>query len=134
MLLADAEPRVRVPPGLETDFAAGIIGTIFSDSGLLAVSLGDGTVQLLAPDGNVRSVQAHEGAILCLALDIDGEGFVTGGDDGRLVRSSPEGSASELLSVQNRQIDVLAVSRPGKTRAVAIGKTLLHGPAAQRLG
>ena len=116
-----AEPRVRVSPAQETEFDAGIIGAVFSDSGLLAASLGDGTVQLIGPDGDVRSVPAHDGAALCLTLDTDGQGFVTGGDDGRLVRSSPDGEATELLNAPGRQIDVLTVSRLGKARAVAIG-------------
>ncbi len=117
-----AKPRVRVPPGFETEFDAGILDAVFSDSGLLAASLGDGIVQLVNPNHEVVAVQAHEGAVLCLALDIDGQGFVTGGDDGRLVRTSPDGQTAVLLSAQGRQIDVLAVSHPAKARAVAIGK------------
>ncbi len=120
--MSPAEPRVLAPPGVETGFDAGVVGAVFSDSGLLAASLGDGTVRLVDPDGSARSVPAHEGAALCLALDIDGQGFVTGGDDGRLVRSSPDGTATELLSESGRQLDALAVSRPGKARAVAVGR------------
>ena len=113
-----------IPHGsFEQPYAAFLVRSAAqADSGLLAVSLGDGTVQFVDPDGNIQSVQAHEGAALCLALDIDGQGFVTGGDDGRLVRSSPDGTTAELLSAPGRQLDVLAVSRPGKARAVAIGK------------
>jgi WD40 repeat protein len=117
-----AEPRVRVPPGVETAFDAGVVGAIFSDAGLLAAGLGDGSVQIVDRDGDVRPVQAHEGAALCMALDIDGQGFLTGGDDGRLVRTAPDGTWSDLLSAAGRQIDVLAVSRPGKARAVAVGR------------
>lgn len=117
-----AEPRVRVPPGVETSFDAGIHGVVFSDSGLLAASLWDGTIQLVSPDHEVRDVQAHDGAILCASLDMDGQGFVTGGDDGRLVRTSPDGTKADLLKAPGRQIDVLAVSRPVKARAVAVGK------------
>lgn len=117
-----AEPRVLVPPGVEAEFDAGVLGAVFSDTGLLGASLGDGTVHLVDLGGRVRSVQAHDGAALCLALDIDGQGFVTGGDDGRLVRSSPDGTATELLKASGRQIDVLSISRPSKLRAVAIGK------------
>ena len=117
-----AEPRVRAPAGVETRFDAGIVSAVFSDKGLLAAGLGDGTVQLVAPGGEVQSVQAHEGAILCLALDIDGKGFVTGGDDGRLVCSLPDGTMTELLNAPGRQIDVLAVSRPAQARAVAVGR------------
>ena len=111
-----------MPPGVETGFDAGIVGAAFSDTGLLAAGLGDGTVQLVNPDGGIRSVQAHEGAVLCLALDIDGQGFVTGGDDGKLVRSVLDGTAAVLLQAPGRQLDVLAVSRPTGARAVAVGK------------
>jgi WD40 repeat protein len=117
-----AEPRVRVPTGIETKFDAGITGAVFSDSGLLAAALGDGTVQLIGPNGSVETVQAHDGAALCLTLDIDGRCFVTGGDDGKLVRTSQDGSIAELMHAPGRQIDMLAVTRPGKARAVAVGK------------
>jgi WD40 repeat protein len=117
-----AEPRVRVPPRIETKFDAGITGAVFSDSGLLAAALGDGTVQLIGPNGSVETVQAHDGAALCLTLDIDGRCFVTGGDDGKLVRTSQDGSIAELMHAPGRQIDMLAVTRPGKARAVAVGK------------
>ncbi len=120
--MSTTAPPLYVPPGIETGFAAGIVSTAFSPSGQLAAALGDGTVQLVAPDRNVTQVQAHDGAVLCLALDVDGSGFVTGGDDGTLVRISADGSTTQLLSAPGRQIDVLAVSRPGKVRAVAIGR------------
>lgn len=117
-----AEPRVRVPPAIEKKFDAGITGAVFSDSGLLAAALGDGTVQLIGPTGSVETVQAHDGAALCLALDIDGRGFVTGGDDGKLIRTSADRSTAELIETPGRQIDMVAVTRPGKVRAVAAGK------------
>lgn len=129
-----AEARALMSSGSETEFGAAVLSAVFSDAGLLAASLGDGTVQLVAPEGDVRSVQVHDGAPLCLALDIDGEGFVTGGDDGRLVRSSPDGTTTELLSAPDRQLDVLAVSRRARLRAVAVGKDvrLLDGSGAVR--
>jgi WD40 repeat protein len=117
-----AEPRVRGLSGIEMVFDAGITGAVFSDGGLLAVTLGDGSVQLIGPDKDVRPVQAHDGAALCLALDIDGQGFVTGGDDGRLVRISADGGVAELMCDPGRQIDVLAVSRAANARAVALGQ------------
>ena len=103
-------------------FDAGITGAVFADNGLLAVALGDGSVQLIGPDEDIRPVQAHDGAALCLALDIDGRGFVSGGDDGRLVRTSADGGVAGLLCDPGRQIDVLAVSRAANARAVALGK------------
>ena len=118
MLVAEA----RVSSDIETVFDAGITGAVFSEGGLLAVTLGDGTVQLIGQDGDIRSVRAHDGVALCLALDIDGQGFVTGGDDGRLVRTSADGGIAGLMCDPGRQIDVLAVSRAANARAVAVGK------------
>jgi WD40 repeat protein len=115
-----ADPRLAAD--IETVFDAGIIGAVFADNGLLAVALGDGSVQLIGPDEDIRPVQAHDGAALCLALDIDGRGFVSGGDDGRLVRTSEDGGVAELIRDPGRQIDVLAVSRAANARAVALGK------------
>jgi WD40 repeat protein len=120
--MALAEPRALTPPSIETLFDAGVIGAVFSDSGLLAAALGDGAIQLVKPSGAVEAVQAHDGAALCLAVDLDGRSFVTGGDDGRLVRTAEDGSVMELMCAPGRHIDVLAVSRPAKARAVAVGK------------
>lgn len=119
---AVAEARIRQPSDFEAEYDAGVTAMAFSDTGTLAVTLGDGSVQLVGPDQSVRAVQAHDGAALCLALDIDGQGFVSGGDDGRLMRSTAEGSTQELVHAPGRQIDVLAVSRLANARAVAIGR------------
>lgn len=120
--MAVRDAQLRVPPGIETAFDAAVTGAVFSDAGLLAVALGDGSVQLIGADNDARPAQVHEGAVLCLALDIDGRGFVTGGDDGRLVCTSSDGTGTELLAAPGRQIDVLAVSRAAKARAVAVGR------------
>ena len=120
--MSSTEPQIWRPRDFETEFNAGITAAVFSDAGTLAAALGDGSVQLVDPDQEVRSVQVHDGAVLCMALDVDGQGFITGGDDGRLVRISADGSIVELLSAPGRQIDVLAVSRQASLRAVAIGK------------
>ncbi|MCB8882963.1 WD40 repeat domain-containing protein [Acidisoma cellulosilytica] len=117
-----AETGVLTPPGIETVVDAGITGAVFSQSGLLAVSLGDGGVQLIDPAGGVQTVPAHDGAVLCLVLDIDGRSFLTGGDDGRLVRTTEDAGTSEIMRTPGRQIDVVAVSRLGKARAVAVGR------------
>jgi WD40 repeat protein len=117
-----AESRVQVSPSTETLSDAGITSAVFSDAGLLAAALGDGAVQIIGPNGDTEIVQAHDGAALCLALDIDGRSFVTGGDDGRVVRTAADGSFAELMHAPGRQIDALAVSRPGKVRAVAVGR------------
>ena len=117
-----AEPPVRIPPCIETSFDAGVTGAVFSASGLLAAALGDGTVQRIGAGGIAGTTQVHDGAILCLALDIGGRGFITGGDDGRLVRTAEDGSLTELMRAPGRQIDVLAVSHAAKALAAAVGR------------
>lgn len=111
-----------MPPGLETAFEAAVTGAVFTEAGLLAASLGDGTVQFVGPDNEVQTVQAHDGAVLRLVLDIDGRSVVTGGDDGLVVRSLLDGTRTELMAAPGRQIDVLTASRAAKARAVAVGK------------
>ena len=116
------EPSVEVPKGVESRFDAGIVAMVYSQEGVLAAALGDGTIQLVGGAGKLQSVQAHHGAVLCLERDIDGHGFVSGGDDGRLVRISADGGTDELLSAPGRQLDALAISTPAKVRAVGVGK------------
>ncbi len=115
-------------------FDAPVNGLAFSDAGLLGVALGDGTVRLMSPDGMERAVQAHDGASLRFVLDVDGAAFLSGGDDGRLVRVRPDGEADTLLAVSRRQVDALAVSRAGRVRAVAIGRQVrLLAPSGTEL-
>ena len=119
-----AEPRLQQSRDFETEYDAGITAAVFSDTGTLAVALGDGSLQLIDADQTVRAAEAHDGAALCLALDIDGRSFITGGDDGRLVHTANDGSTIVLLNAPGRQIDVLAISRSANTRAVAVGKEI----------
>jgi hypothetical protein len=52
-----AEPPVRLPPSIETSFDAGVTGAVFSTSGLLAIALGDGTMQRLGASGFFAATQ-----------------------------------------------------------------------------
>ena len=115
------EASVEVPKGVESRFDAGIVAIAYSRAGVLAAGLGDGTIQLVDGGGDLRSVQAHHGAVLCLERDVDGDGFVSGGDDGRLVRTAADGGTHELLASPRRQLDALAVSATAKLRAVGVG-------------
>ena len=102
----------------------------------IAFALGDGTVRLVRPDlpGIVRAVAAHDGAALALVTDIDGVGFLSGGDDGRLARVPPEGEAETLGGWRGKWLSTLAVHEKSRLRAVAIGKNLLlHGRDGQLL-
>ena len=116
------ETSIQVPKGVESRFEAGIVAMAYSRTGVLAAGLGDGTIQLVGDAGRLQSIQAHHGTVLCLECDVDGQAFVSGGDDGRLVRTSADGGTDELLSAPGRQLDALAVSVAAKVRAVGVGK------------
>ena len=88
--------------------------------------LGQGSGQRLvvaAGDGAVRTFDAtlavtlkhdtHGGAILGFARTADGDRVVTGGDDGRVVRSDGRGEVEELARTKGRWIDHVATGPAG---------------------
>jgi WD40 repeat protein len=90
--------------------------------GTAAFGLGDGTV-LLAKDGESHRVDAHPGGGVLVAAS-DGQRFVTGGDDGRIVVTAADGSSKTLIETAGAWIDSLAVSAGGAF-AYAIGKRVV---------
>ena len=101
------------------DFGAYVVAALFPREDA-AFALSDGTVRF--EGGEV--VHAHEdGAVLCAALHPSGAGVVTGGDDGRLVWSKPEG-ASVLADLSGRWIDAVATSAASGLIAFAAGREL----------
>lgn len=100
-------------------FDAYVTAALFDKAGRAVFALGDGTVRF--EDGS--TVQAHDGAALCAAVHPSGVGLVTGGDDGRLVWSRPEG-AEELAKIPGRWIESIAASAESKLIAFAAGREL----------
>ena len=99
-------------------FDAYVTAALFQKDGRAAFALGDGTVRFETGE----TVDAHPGAaVLCAALHPSGMGLVTGGDDGRLVWSRPEG-ASELAALSGRWVDAVATSPDSGLIAFAAGK------------
>jgi len=98
-------------------FDAFVAAALFTREGSV-FCLGDGTVRF---EGGAV-VRAHEGAILCAAVHPGGAGVVTGGDDGRLVWSRPEGSGT-IADLGGKWIDAV-VSDPSGLIAFAVGKVL----------
>ncbi len=101
-------------------FDAYVTDARFDRSGAASFALGDGTVRW--EDG--RSVQAHDGAVLCAAAHPSGEGLITGGDDGRLVWSR-NGESEVLAEVKGRWIDVAASSPASGLIAFAAGREVM---------
>lgn len=85
-----------------------------------AFACGDGTVRLIGEGETVA--RPHEGGLLAAAASPDGRRIVTGGDDGRVVGVSADGSASEIASRPRKWIDMVAVAAQGAV-AFASGRT-----------
>ena len=100
-------------------FDAYVTAALFDRAGRAVFVLGDGTVRYA--DGAV--VQAHDGAVLSACLPPTGDGILTGGDDGRVMLSTPEG-AVELARVPGRWIDAVAASPSSGLLAFAAGREL----------
>jgi WD40 repeat protein len=115
--------------GIRHDLGA-FITAARASSAAIALALGDGTVRLVRPGqpDTLHTVAAHDGAALALVGDIEGEGFLSGGDDGRLARIPLEGEAETLGTWRGKWLSTLAVHEKSRLRAVAVGKELLlHG-------
>jgi hypothetical protein len=95
------------------------VSAVVEDRGQAVFALGDGGVHW--ETGGTAA--AHEGAILCAARHPRGEGVITGGDDGRLVWSTPAESRV-LHTVRGRWIDAVAVSSASGLIASASGRTV----------
>jgi WD40 repeat protein len=114
------------------DFDAYVTAARFDRAGRAVFALGDGTVRF--EDGGV--VEAHHGAVLSACLPPTGEGLITGGDDGRVVLSTPTG-ATEIAKVPGRWIEALDASPDSKLIAFGAGRELhvrdAEDPAFTRL-
>lgn len=100
-------------------FDAYVTAAHFSAAGQAVFALGDGTVRF--ESGEV--VEAHDGAVLDAALHPSGQGLITGGDDGRVVWSRPQG-AEEIAALPGRWIDAVAASKESGLIAFAAGKSV----------
>ena len=99
------------------------------DGKIVAFALGDGRVRLLPADVKAAEGAApdpvHSGAVLSLIADPIGDGFLSGGDDGRLLRIAPDGSATEVANQKGKWIDKLAAHRSNGAFAASVGKMAL---------
>lgn len=92
---------------------------------MLAAALGDGRIaRLQASEDAVEPEQlaAHDGVSLSLAAL--GDGFVSGGDDGRVIALLPDTAPQELAHQQGRWIDHVSASPDGNMLAYSCGKNL----------
>jgi WD40 repeat protein len=101
-----------------------IAATFLADAPALA--LGDGAILIGAP-GSQQRAEAHRGAAILVAAS-DGERWITGGDDGRVVATSADGRPEEIADEKGRWID--AVTTRNGAIAWSAGKQVRARDAA----
>ncbi len=100
-------------------FDAYVTAALFDRAGRAGFALGDGTVRF---EGG-ETIESHDGACLSACLPPKGEGLLTGGDDGRIMLSTP-GGATEIARVPGRWIDCVAASSESGLVAFGAGRDL----------
>ena len=128
--LANPAWRQTLPPARSISADAPVAACAFSRDGTtVAFALGDGSVRRLPADIAAAAPDAsppvHGGAVLALVADPAGDGFVSGGDDGRLLRIAADGTATELSHQKGKWIDHLASHRTTGAVAAAAGKNAI---------
>lgn len=126
--LANPAWQQTLPPARSLATDAPVAASAFNkDGSTVAFALGDGQVRVLPADIKAAAPDAaaplHKGVVLSLVGDPAGDGFVSGGDDGRVLRIAADGSATELLAQKGKWIEHLVAHKTGAIAASA-GKTM----------
>lgn len=100
-------------------FGAFVVEVAFLDD-TAAFALGDGTIRL-AKGVAADEVKAHQGAVLAAIRSPDGKAILTGGDDGRLVRTGADGKTEIVAERPRKWIEQLAAG-PGGAIAFSAGR------------
>lgn len=95
-----------------------------ADGRIAAIALLDGTTQLLNLDNNEeKRLAIHpNGSPLSMCVDGDGQGFLSAGDDGRVVHFGWHNVPTEIAVQKGKWIDHVAAN--GKLRAYSCGKNV----------
>jgi WD40 repeat protein len=116
--------------GISRELGAFVVAARFSGDGRRAgYALGDGTVHLApagAPD-DWTVVTTHDGAVLDFAADPTGDGFISGGDDGKLNRVTPGEAVSNIGDFGMKWVEHVATHALDKGRgliAASAGKSV----------
>ncbi|NKC33849.1 WD40 repeat domain-containing protein [Falsiroseomonas selenitidurans] len=97
------------------ELGAWVVAALHDRQGRPGFALADGTLRIGA-----TTVQAHDGAILSACADAT-EGFLTGGDDGQLVHTAPDGTTTRVQKFGSKWVDHVAAHESG-LRAASAGK------------
>ncbi|RMC37251.1 WD40 repeat domain-containing protein [Paracoccus alkanivorans] len=92
---------------------------------------GDGRLRIFRADSALQTIDLHRGAILSMALAAD-LSVLTGGDDGRFVRTTPEGETETLAELPRKWVDHVATGSNGNI-ACSVGREVhVREPAGFR--
>ncbi|PPQ30343.1 WD40 repeat domain-containing protein [Rhodopila globiformis] len=114
--------------GTSRELEAFVVAARFSrDSRTAGFALGDGSVRLMRVGSadEWTSIPAHDGAILGFAMDPGGDGFISGGDDGKLRRVGAGGRVSDISDFGMKWVEHVA------TYALDRGKGLIAASAGK---
>jgi WD40 repeat protein len=122
--LANPAWQQTLPPARSLATDAPVAACAFNKDGTtVAFALGDGQVRLLPVDIKAPAPDAtapvHNGVVLSLVGDPAGDGFLSGGDDGRVLRIATDGTATELLAQKGKWIEHLVAHKTGAVAASA---------------
>lgn len=107
--------------GRSAQLGAYVTAIAFDSAGQAGFALGDGHLRI---GQEFMPVAAHKGAALSLAAHPLG-GFVSGGDDGRLMQSKADGTTQELQKFGSKWVEhLVSFSGKGALMAAAAGKNL----------
>jgi WD40 repeat protein len=109
--------------GVSNTVDAFVVGAAFERGGTRAVfAFGDGTLRIAKlGESEWTAIAAHDGAALALAPDAADTGWITGGDDGRLLRIGADGAISEIAAFGTKWVEHVASFSDGKIRLLACG-------------
>lgn len=114
------------PPQQALELGGYVVGIGFTNDGRVAVATGAGKLVFVTGAATAASitgeVAVHRGASLSFARDPASDAFLSGGDDGRLVRIGADGATTELLDTKGKWIDAVASSARRGLIAASAGK------------
>ncbi len=117
-----AEPTIA--GGRSWTFDAPVVACAFEQNGIGAFACGDGSLRIFVDEQEPQAINVHTGAILALGVHPKA-GFLSGGDDGRLVHTIPGGESRVLFEQKGKWIENIAASEATSLVAFTLGKDVV---------
>lgn len=112
---------------------APVVACAFDSVGIGAFACGDGSLRFFADEHEPTAAEVHKGAVLSLGVHPRG-GFLSGGDDGRLMLTIPGGESQVLFEQKGKWIESIATSQATGLVAFTLGKDAIVLDGNQVIG